>query len=277
MSIIVDGYNYIGRSRRGLRLHDPKARDAIISLFGQYCRRARKSLTIVFDGTYSVSLANRKRKFGRVTVIYTSPTVSADDVIKQMIRARAHGKRQGLLIVTSDNDIAQCAQAHNAAWIKSEAFERTVQQALDAPQPIDRKHVQLSPDEVQEWMDFFGAADDVEEARTIPTDRRGRYRLPQKPPAPPKPSPPKPDSQPAAPDDEQPERISRRRPIPAPSPPRNAPTPITPPDELDRINVHLSENDVDAWLKIFHDAEKTDDAESDAPAGKRRRTPKRRS
>ena len=269
MSIIVDGYNYIGRSRRGLRLDDPKARDTIISLFGQYCRKTRKSLTIVFDGTYSVNLANRKRQYGRVKVIYTSPTSLADDLIKKMIRSRARGQRQGLLIVTSDEEILQYAQKYNVAWIRSEAFEQTVQQALETPESIDRKNVRLSPDEVQKWMEIFGAEDEEPEETAAPKSRRARRKLPEAAPVPPPKTPPPRKEQSVAAKKDKADRVSKRRPVPKPSTIRKPSKKAQPPEQLDRVNVHLSDDDVEAWLEIFQQPQHDDKSDNSMPPGRK--------
>jgi len=269
MSIIVDGYNYIGRSRRGLRLDDPKARDTIISLFGQYCRKTRKSLTIVFDGTYSVNLANRKRQYGRVKVIYTSPTSLADDLIKKMIRSRARGQRQGLLIVTSDEEILQYAQKYNVAWIRSEAFEQTVQQALETPESIDRKNVRLSPDEVQKWMEIFGAEDEEPEETAAPKSRRARRKLPEAAPVPPPKTPPPRKEQSVAAKKDKADRVSKRRPVPKPSTIRKPSKKAQPPEQLDRVNVHLSDDDVEAWLEIFQQPQHDDKPDNSTPPGRK--------
>jgi len=252
MSIIVDGYNYIGRSQK-LRLNDPRARDTIISLFGQYCRKTRKSLTLVFDGTHSINLANRRRQYGRVKVIYTSPMSSADDLIKKMIRERPPQQRKGTLIVTSDEDIAQCAKDHGIAWIRSENFEQTVQRSLAAHPTIDRSNVQLSPEEVQRWLEVFGAEDEEVTKPTLPkTPRKSRKQVDQA------------SSHVNQKASQQKEyaaqkddtcRVSKQRPIPKPSTKRTPLQKVQPPEELDRINVHLSKDDVEAWLKIFQDAE----------------------
>jgi predicted RNA-binding protein with PIN domain len=257
MSIIVDGYNYIGRSR-ALRLSDPSARDRIISLFGQYCRKTRKSVTLVFDGSYAVDLANRKRKYGRVTVIYTSPTVLADDLIKKIIKDRAPGQRKGLLVVTSDADIAQYAQSHEVAYVSSESFERKVHRALATPFEDDRTSVHLSPEEVQKWLEIFGAEDN--EQTDSPTPKMPIYQRR------PRTSDPISNTSETLPPQDQPtsNAHSSSQPdsqsvSPRPSAQRKDTRKVQPLDELDRINVHLSDDDVEAWLKIFQENRKDDE------------------
>ena len=122
MSIIIDGYNFIGRARE-LQLDDPKARDTAIYLVGQYCAKTKKHATLVFDGNYFVHHANRKQRYGRVTVIYTSSIYTADDAIKKMIKQQSPRQRKSMLVVTSDAEILEYASSHGAASSKSEEFE----------------------------------------------------------------------------------------------------------------------------------------------------------
>lgn len=260
MSIIVDGYNYIGRSQK-LRLNDPKARDTIISLFGQYCRKTRKSLTVIFDGTYSVNLANRKRQYGRVKVIYTSPVSSADDLIKKMIRERSPQQRKGFLIVTSDEDIVQCAKDHCVAWVRSEDFEQTVHRTLTARSKIDKNNIRLSPEEVQKWLEIFGAEDEETTKPTSPKLPKKRLKPSGHPPPRPSPDMPHADARSAGKEESDTAHVSKQRPTPGASKKRNTPRKIQPPEELDRINVHLSEDDVEAWLKIFQESEEDEKEE----------------
>lgn len=167
MSIIVDGYNYIGRSQE-LQLNDAGARDKVIYLMGQYCARVKKSLTLIFDGNYFVHLANRKRRYGRVTVIYTSPIYTADDTIKKMVKNQESRRRKSLLVVSSDQDILQYAQSHGTQVLKSEEFERRIYQSLAKKKGIDRVNIRISDQEVQEWLEIFGP-DPPEEETTKPS------------------------------------------------------------------------------------------------------------
>jgi predicted RNA-binding protein with PIN domain len=154
MSIIVDGYNYIGHSRE-LELSDPTAKDKVIYLLGRYCSRVHKSLTIVFDGNYFVDRANRKRQYGGVSVIYTSPIYTADEMIKKMIKRQEPRRRKALLVVSSDSEILQYTRSHGASAVRSEDFEDTIIQALASNPEIDRTHVHVSSQEVQEWLKIF--------------------------------------------------------------------------------------------------------------------------
>jgi predicted RNA-binding protein with PIN domain len=250
MSILVDGYNYIGRSEE-LRLDDPKARDKVIYLMGQYCARAKKSLTIVFDGNHFVHHVNRKRRYGRVTVIYTSPIYTADDAIKKMVRKQPPRQRKSMLVVTSDADILEYAKGHGTEVAKSEDFERTVYETLDAPKKIDRVNVRLSEAEVQEWLELFGhrAPDGArrEQASGVSTSDQ-TSALPAA----------RQKAQNAAPERKktpmaQKKRLHKAR--------HSQYTPKVAKREggIDRENVRLSPSEVDEWMRIFGADEEDDE------------------
>lgn len=172
MSIIVDGYNYIGRSRE-LQLHDPEASGKLIYLMGQYCRIVQKTLTIVYDGNYFIDHANRKRQYGRVTVIYTSPMYSADDQIKKMVTQAEPKHRKTLRVITSDAEIIQYVQSHGAVAIRVEEFEVHVHDALSTGPATERAQIRLTDAEVHHWLKEFeekpAAHDHAKKKKPVPT------------------------------------------------------------------------------------------------------------
>ncbi|PID56906.1 hypothetical protein CSB45_09620 [candidate division KSB3 bacterium] len=224
MSIFIDGYNYIGRSQ-DFSLDDPNARDKVIYLMGQYCARAKKNVTIIFDGNHFVHDANRKRRYGRVTVVYTSPIYTADDAIKKMVRTQQPRKRSSLLVVTSDVEILDYVKGHGAGAMRSEDFERTLYKTLTAPKEIDRVNIQLSDKEVQEWLALFDAEP---AADTAQTDRKKAPTAPKK-------------------------KLQNARHA------RYTPETETRPRRIDRENVRLSPREIDEWMQIFG----VDDDEND--------------
>jgi len=232
MSIIVDGYNYIGRSAE-LTLQDTGARDRIIYLFGQYCARAQKKLTIVFDGSYSGQQVDRKRQYGRITVIYTSPIYSADHAIKKMVSAQEPKRRKTLTVVSSDNEIADYVKAHGASAMKSEEFEKEILRTLAEEKKLDRVNIHITDEEVQEWLKLFGPE---------PPEQKNAEKKPSAV--------------------GQPVRQERESSSPAQHPAKNAPDGKPQPlprsrtreddDTIEeRRDRKLSKKEVDEWLKIF--------------------------
>jgi predicted RNA-binding protein with PIN domain len=253
MLIIVDGYNYIGHSRE-LELSDPTARDKIVYLMGQYCRRVHKSVTIVFDGNYFVDLADRKRRYGRVTVVYTSPIYTADDMIKKMVRRQEPKQRKSLLVVSSDDEILQYTKSHGASAVRSEDFEYTISQVLASDPEIERVNVHVSPQEVQEWLKIFEEAHSKHE-------RSEKLKKDQDSVA--KPKTGKLNAAQASTTEEHPEKIadylhkkrgqtSKNRPRAKLKGRKQRKSLTSQTDEcIDRINIHLSPEEVREWMDIF--------------------------
>lgn len=251
MSIIVDGYNYIGRSRE-FQLQDPTSRDKLIYLMGHYCRKTKKTVTIVYDGNYFVDLANRKRQYGHVTVIYTSPLYTADDQIKKMVRQQEPKRRKAVLVVTSDADIGQYVQSHGASVVRAEDFEIMVQQALAAAPEIERTDVQISSEEVERWLKVF-----EEKPATHEKPKRTKP-LPPLLKAANKPDPGLQDGQASQRQPVQREWGQREPPQERPSHAKKrahmmrAETQREEEQESnDRANMHLSPEDVEQWLTLF--------------------------
>ena len=238
MSIIVDGYNYIGRSLE-FQLSDPGARDKIIYLMGQYCAKAKKTLTLIFDGNYFVHHVNRKRRYGRVTVIYTSPIYTADDAIKKIVKNHEYRRRKSMLVVSSDAEILEYAKSHGANISKSEDFEDHIYRTLAAKTEIDRVNVRISEEDVQEWLKIFG--EEPPEARksshrTASVEKtvlssQNRHSVEK----------PRSKGKKGSKNTSKTRKRSRKKPLPS----HNG-------HDVDRVNVHLSAQEVQEWMNYFN-------------------------
>ncbi len=205
---------------------------------GAILRPVKKSLTLIFDGNYFVHLANRKRRYDRVTVIYTSPIYSADDAIKKMVKNQEIRRRKSLLVVSSDQEILQFAQSHGTQILKSEDFERQVYQTLSEKKGVDRVHIRISPKEVQEWLGHFwagtarntcGGANNAQESllRSDCARRAAAYSTGNTEPV----------------GEKQKKRLLNCL---------NRHSPVLDDDaEAARINVHLSAREVEEWMALF--------------------------
>ena len=234
MSIIVDAYNYIGHSQE-LRLDDPSARDRIIYLMGQYCARVKKSLTLVFDGNYFVHHVNRKRRYGRVTVIYTSSIYTADDAIKKMVKNQETRWRKSMLIVSSDREILDYAQSHGTQVSRSDDFERHVYRTLHAPKELDRVNIHLSEEEVQEWLKEFGPEPHEEKKTHRHTTQKKQDTSSS--------------SSVREPKADQSTLSGKKKRSRKPS------TSSREHENIDRVNIHLSPQEVQEWMNLFRENE----------------------
>lgn len=236
MSIIVDGYNYIGRSQE-LRLDDPGSGDRIIYLMGQYCGRVKKNLTLVFDGNYFVHHPNRKRRYGRVTVLYTSPIYTADHTIKKMIKNQEYRRRKSMLVVSSDTEILEYARSHGTEIAKSEDFEELVYQELAKEKRIDRVNVRITDEEVQEWLKIFGSEPSDNDSSHKPASPKKQNSSSEKRSQ----SGQQPEKQEKTTQQKTHGKKHRKKPPPS----------SRADDRIDRVHVHLSSREVREWMNIF--------------------------
>ena len=120
--IIIDGYNLIRQSNQ---LHEidrqdiQRGRQALIDMLAAYKKIKAHRITVVFDGTGSPSLSRQRDRRRGITLVFSQRGETADTVIKKM--AREEGQKA--LVVSSDLDIIQSAEARGSTVISSTEFE----------------------------------------------------------------------------------------------------------------------------------------------------------
>lgn len=128
MHIAVDGYNFIKQSRplRELEKFDfQKAREELIAQLAAYKRFKGHEITVVFDGTQDIYKGFYTGREKGIEIIFSRGGEKADDVLKRM----AAEKKKGILIVTSDREIAHFAAKKGAASISVEEFNTRIEMA----------------------------------------------------------------------------------------------------------------------------------------------------
>lgn len=151
MPLLIDGHNLIAKLP-GISLDDPYDEAKLVERLRSYRARTGMRIVVVFDGGvpagWSADLSG-----GGITVVFAAPGRPADRIIIERIR-RSRNLR-GLLVVSSDHEVTVVAQERGARVISAESFAA----ALDAPPPSaeDRADVKLSPADVEEWLNIFGA------------------------------------------------------------------------------------------------------------------------
>lgn len=134
-TILVDGYNLIGVSRR-LRAHDlERAREAILDRMRTYARARGHEVVVFFDGAdLPVDYYPRKSRMG-VRAVFSEPGEKADAVIV----AWAQRLKGQCVVVTNDRAVRRGCEEAQAVVLSCEEFERYVSRALRAPKKsLDR-------------------------------------------------------------------------------------------------------------------------------------------
>ena len=149
MPLLIDGHNLIGRLP-DIRLDDPDDEAKLVARLRTYSARTGKRMTVVFDhglpGGHSRGLSG-----GGVKVVFAAASRSADGILRERIR-RARDPR-GLTVVTSDREVQVAAEARGVRVVRSDEFAAQLSAPPIAP---EEKDVQLSAEEVEEWLKVFG-------------------------------------------------------------------------------------------------------------------------
>jgi predicted RNA-binding protein with PIN domain len=128
MQIAIDGYNFIKQTPEFRRLEQidlQKAREGFIDLLAQYKRLKGYPITVVFDGIQQGRLAGHRESTKGIKVVFSKPGEKADDVLKRM----AAETKGGILIVTSDREVASFAEKKGAATISVDDFGMKIEMA----------------------------------------------------------------------------------------------------------------------------------------------------
>lgn len=116
--IVIDGYNFINRSRSD-SIHGDANLDMLRRSFLDKLFRFKKEkgakITVVFDAYNNVSLGRQREGYKGIDIVYSNQNETADEVIIGWIRQR----RAGMVIVSSDRAIIDEAKAHGVPFLTS--------------------------------------------------------------------------------------------------------------------------------------------------------------
>ena len=152
MPYLIDGHNLIARLP-DIDLEDPDDEAKLVTKLRGFAAAQRKKCTVIFDGGLpgGKSLMSNKS----VKVIFASALhTNADSLLKQRIRKTRDAANWTL--VSSDNEVLDCARRHKMKRMTSAEFARRLQRKSRHQDPRGEEiHVQVSADEVDEWLDKF--------------------------------------------------------------------------------------------------------------------------
>ncbi|MBI4843182.1 MAG: NYN domain-containing protein [Nitrospirae bacterium] len=127
--LLIDGYNLIGTGHNDLE----GARKDIIDKLSRYSKATGHSITIVFDAWKREEASETIKKAGGVAVIYSRYAETADDLMIKMMA----GKKDGLIVISSDRKIYDHALRNNIIAVTSGDFERKLNKALTPEDDIN--------------------------------------------------------------------------------------------------------------------------------------------
>lgn len=128
MLLAIDGYNFIKQSPdlRGIeQIELQKAREALIERLARYKRIKGHAILVVFDGWQAGKTAGHRERSRGIEVVFSRLGEKADEVLKRL----AAEKRDGITIVTSDNDVAFHAEKKGATVVSVTDFAEKMEMA----------------------------------------------------------------------------------------------------------------------------------------------------
>lgn len=163
MHWLVDGHNLIGQMPT-LRLSDPNDEEKLVEYLRRYRARTGHRLTVIFDAGQSYHPAETKKR-GGITIQYAPHGRTADQLI--MRRLRQVKNPQGTMVVTSDRAVQQAARRARVRVVTAQEFGQQLLQLTSGDRPTEeedsRADLQLSVDEVDEWLAIFSQQDNDQE------------------------------------------------------------------------------------------------------------------
>jgi len=152
MPYLIDGHNLIPKI--GLRLDSIDDEMELIAILQEFCRLEHTPagrVEVFFDGAPAPQA--RTRKLGAVTAHFVRLGTTADDAIRNRLKALGKSARNWT-VVSSDRQVQAEAHAAQAEVISSDSFAGMVKQAHNAA-PKANNERKISQQEVEEWLKLF--------------------------------------------------------------------------------------------------------------------------
>ena len=159
MPYIIDGHNLIPKIP-GMSLQDIDDEIQLVNLLQEFCRIRRKQVEVYFDNAPPGSPG--ARNFGRVVARFVRQGRTADQAIQMKLK-RIGGEARNWTVVSSDGEVQANARTARAKILTAEVFAQQVFEALgDTADSYLEPESDLSPEEVEDWMQIFGIDEDEE-------------------------------------------------------------------------------------------------------------------
>lgn len=154
MPYLVDGHNLIPHVG-GIRLSDLDDEMALINRLVGFAARRRTAVEVYFDRGRPGS--RPREQYGRVRVHFVPGGTTADRAIRGRLDALGR-EAKNWRVVSSDREVIREAQAHRAGVIRAPDFARQLNPTRAGKPDRDRAQPEpeLSPEEIQYWLDQFG-------------------------------------------------------------------------------------------------------------------------
>ena len=154
MPYIIDGHNLIPKVA-GLSLGDMDDEQQLVKLLQEFCRIKQKQVEVYFDNAPAGS--SGPRTYGCVVARFVRQGRTADQAIKEKLH-RLGAEARNWTVVSSDREVRASARSVRAKSMRVEEFSQRLNEVTASGSPEPAEHgTGLSSEEVDEWMELFGA------------------------------------------------------------------------------------------------------------------------
>ncbi len=126
MLLLIDGYNLLHSGRTLVHLNPlelQKERECLIDKLSHYRQTKPLEIVVVFDGWQGGWATEKRERKKGIDLIYSKVGEKADEVIKRMMKE----KGSGVVVITSDRDIARYGDKFSIPVIPSELFSEKLE------------------------------------------------------------------------------------------------------------------------------------------------------
>ncbi len=158
---LIDGNNVIGQRGKGYESwfsDRPAARRRLLDDLAQLARVKKLKLSVVFDGAPEDAIPDGS-SLRSIKVFYARQNSDADSRIIEM--AEAERNKKNLIVVTSDNRLAQRVKVCGVRVMRSSDFRQMMEEASQAEALSGQSQAEV--ENVDEWLRYFGADADEDE------------------------------------------------------------------------------------------------------------------
>ena len=145
MPYLIDGNNLMPHVRA-------TTRKDLLEKVSQFAQAGRVKVSVVFDGAEEQSFPDGSR-FKGVNVFYSQGFADADARIKKFVEAAK--EKRALIVVTSDNALANFCRFRGAKVIRSPEFRAKIEAAQINRIELTRQRG-VKSDDIPDWLSYFG-------------------------------------------------------------------------------------------------------------------------
>jgi predicted RNA-binding protein with PIN domain len=156
MPYLIDGNNLIGAIKE-LDINDPAGREKMTEMLMKYHRVKNNTIKVVYDGPPPPGLL-AETHYGSITIRYAGPDYDADTVIKREVdRSKSP---ESIIVVSNDKQVYSYCKWAGAKALRVNQFYDDLVKVLEKAGMDPRKFKELSKNEVDDWMEYFGIDED---------------------------------------------------------------------------------------------------------------------